>query len=97
VSAYAPANLAEQPITGEGHHGLSDLQVRVLDVARDLPSIPDNGRREAYITNRLGISATAFWQHVTCLLDSQAAEAAYPVLIHRLRRRVEQRNAARGH
>ncbi len=88
---------AEQPVTGLGHSGLSDLQVRCLQVARDLPSIPDNGRREAYITATLGMSATAYWQIVTRLLDSQAAEAAYPVLIHRLRRRVAQRNAQRGH
>ncbi len=87
----------EQPVTGLGHDGLSDLQVRVLDVARDLPSIPDNGRREAYITSRLGFSATTFWQHVNRLLVSEAAEREYPVLIHRLRRIVADRNARRGH
>jgi hypothetical protein len=87
----------EQPVTGRGHSGLSDLQVRVLDVARDLPAIPNNGRREAYIVTTLGMSATAYYQHLNRLLDSHAAEAAYPVLIHRLRRIVEQRNAARGH
>ncbi len=76
---------------------LSQQQRDVLDVARDLPSIPDNGRREQYIVNRLGFSATTFWQHVVRLLDSQAAEAEYPVLIHRLRRLVDERNAKRGH
>ena len=97
MTTYVPTNLAEQPIAGEGHSGLSDLQVRCLQVARDLPSIPDNGRREAYITTTLGLSATAYWQIIVRLLDSQAAEAAYPVLIHRLRRVVEARNAKRGH
>ncbi len=89
--------IAEQPVAGLGHDGLSDLQVRVLDVARDLPGIRDDGSRETYITARLGFSSTTFWQHVVRLLDSQAAEAAYPVLIHRLRRVVEARNTRRGH
>ena len=83
--------------TTEIRLSLSQQQRDVLDVARDLPGIRDDGSREQYIVNRLGMSATAYWQHVVRLLDSEAAEAAYPVLVHRLRRQVADRNARRGH
>ena len=88
----------------DAHHGheigspLSQLQRDVLDIARDLQTIPDGtGRREQYVTTRLGMSYTAYMTHLVRLLDSHAAEREYPVLIHRLRRIVADRNTKRGH
>ena len=77
---------------------LSDLQRQVLDIARDLATIPDvGGRHHQYIVTRLGMGTTAYYQHLNRLLDSQAALAEYPVLINRLRRIRDARNAQRGH
>lgn len=81
----------------EARRDLSAQQRAVLDVARDLPGIRDDGSRERYIAVTLGFSATTYWQHVVNLLSNPAAEAAYPVLIHRLRRQVAERNTRRGH
>lgn len=87
-----------EPSLTSRHPGLTNRDVQILDIARDLATIPDGtGRREQYIATTFGASSTAFYQHLNRLLDSQAALAAYPVLINRLRRIRDARNTQRGH
>ena len=76
--------------------GLAAELAQVPPDARDGPA-DGTGRREQYIVTRFGASSTAYYQHLNRLLDSHAALAAYPVLINRLRRIRDARNAQRGH
>lgn len=46
----------------------------------------DAAAKEAAIRARFGISPVRFYQRLAVLMDSQAALAAEPVIVHRLRR-----------
>lgn len=48
------------------------------------------GAKESAISAAFGVSATRYYQRLTALLDSRAAEEYAPVVVHRLR---EQRDA----
>lgn len=50
-----------------------------------------SGRKDAAIRQVLGLSPTRYYQLLNALLDSPAAIAAEPALVHRLRRLRERR------
>lgn len=76
-------------------HGvlLSDTDRAVLDLAAR--TYQQEGAREQAIHDQLGMTATRFWQSVNRLLDDPDAYRAQPVLIKRLRRVRDQRQADR--
>lgn len=67
---------------------------------RVLLTIAGSGLRvgwlEAEFMDRIGLTAIRAWQRINRLIDTQEAEAEFPVLVHRLRRLRDQRRAARA-
>lgn len=53
------------------------------------------GAKEQHVREQFGESLARYYQRLNALLDSAAAEAAYPALVRRLRRLREQRHDAR--
>lgn len=53
------------------------------------------GLKEQHIRESLGESPTRYYQRLNALLDTEAAEVAYPMLVRRLRRLRDQRREAR--
>jgi hypothetical protein len=54
------------------------------------------GAKEQAVRDRLGISVTAYYQALNALLDTEAALAADPLTVRRLRRVRESRVRARS-
>ncbi len=76
---------------------LNDLQLRVLEVAKQAELLPNDGRRQTFVVTQIGMGYTAYLQHLNALLDNQAAVAHAPGLVYRLRRIRDRRNTQRGH
>lgn len=75
-------SVAVLPDTSEA--ALSPRDRAILDFEQRVPS--HSGRKDAAIREMLGISPTRYYQLLNTLLDSPAALAAEPALVHRLRR-----------
>lgn len=73
---------------------LSDLEVRILDFERQWWRYA--GAKEAGIKEQFNISAREYYELLNNLIDREAALAASPLLIKRLRRLREARIAARS-
>lgn len=73
---------------------LSGLQRAMLELEGRLWLRP--GPKEAAIREQFGISPTRYYQTLHALIDTPAALAAAPQLVHRLRRLREQRRRARS-
>lgn len=54
------------------------------------------GSKESAIRDELGLTSTRYYQLLHELAQREEVEAAYPVLVHRLRRRMTVRRPARG-
>lgn len=82
-------------IPGEFTSGLSDLEQQVLEFERQWWKLPM--AKEHAIADTFSMTGPAYYQMLNALIDRQAALAADPLLVKRLRRmraqRREQRNA----
>lgn len=56
---------------------------------------PLSGPKEQAIRERIGLSATRFYQELNRLIDTEAALAAEPLLVKRLRRIRDRRQLSR--
>ena len=74
--------------------GLSDREKVILDIASQW--FRHAGAREQLIGDRLGISATRFYQELNALIDTERALAYAPVTVHRLLEDRDRRRAARS-
>jgi hypothetical protein len=73
---------------------LSDEELAMLRLAGEFfPGAP--GLKERHIRDRFGINPTRFYQRVNRLLGTEAALAAEPLIVGRLRRIRETRASAR--
>lgn len=72
---------------------LTDEELTILEIEKSWWAYA--GAKEQTIRERLGISATAFYQRVNAMLDDPRIEAAEPVLVHRLQRLRAQRQRTR--
>jgi hypothetical protein len=72
---------------------LSDDDRAILDFERR--PFKYAGRKEAAIRDRFGISAWGYYARLNRILDTEAALAADPLLVRRLRRLRASRQAAR--
>lgn len=82
---------------------LTVLQMEILEFERHdwpQPRYPGDrsrsGVKESAIFHRFAHSATRYYQLLNQILDTPAAEAYDPMLVRRLRRLREQRQALRG-
>lgn len=73
--------------------GLTDVDREILAIERKWWAFA--GAKEQAIRDRLDMSATQFYQRLNALLDMEAALAADPVLVNRLRRLRAQRQRSR--
>ena len=74
---------------------LTDQAKAILDLERD--SWVDGGSKQAAIRDRLGISATRYYQLLGGVIDEPAALHYDPLLVRRLRRtRLERRRGRIG-
>jgi hypothetical protein len=73
--------------------GLSSRDRAVLDFERSWWTEP--GSKQSGIRQRLGLSATRYYQLLGHLLDSPEAEAYDPLVVRRLRRVRDRRRRAR--
>lgn len=71
---------------------LTDQDREILDALAATPRL-DEVSSSATLHARFG-NLTLFWQHVNALLNTEAAEAHAPGLVHRLRRRRARRRVA---
>ena len=78
--------------------GLSDRDKAILRFEEE--RLNDIGSKHDAIRNTFGISHQRYYQLVNALIDTQAAEAYRPLVVHRLRRlraeRAETRKALAG-
>ena len=65
----------------------------VLDIASTHPH--NDHTLLAVVRERLAFSVTRYYQVLNALLDNPAAEAAYPLLVRRLRKQRERRRRTR--
>lgn len=72
---------------------LSELEQAILEFERQ--HFKYAGAKEAQIADVLELSPIRYYQILNRLLDSQAALAAYPQVIHRLRRMRQERLSQR--
>lgn len=63
---------------------LTDIEQQMLDLESQWWATP--GRKESAISDRLGMSATRYYQLLNRLLSTQAALAYDPVTVNRLQR-----------
>lgn len=77
---------------------LDDLARRTLDFEAQYvtTSRAINGAKEVRIRETFDESATRYYARLNALLANPDAEAAYPALVHRLKRMREARRAARS-
>ena len=76
-----------------GASGLSDLEIRVLDFERSWWRYA--GAKESAIKELFDLTPARYYQLLNDLIDKDAALAASPILVKRLRRLREARTAAR--
>ena len=76
-----------------GASGLNDLEVRILDFERSWWRYA--GAKESAIKELFDLSPARYYQLLNDLIDKDAALAASPILVKRLRRLREARTAAR--
>lgn len=76
---------------------LSELDTRILELESHPPR--SIGAKEEAIRARVGLSPIRYYQRLNQLIDVPAAQAAYPILVNRLRRvrdsRAQERAQAR--
>lgn len=76
---------------------LSELDTRILELESHPPR--SIGAKEEAIRVRVGLSPIRYYQRLNQLIDVPAAQAAYPILVNRLRRvrdsRAQERAQAR--
>lgn len=75
------------------HDGLTEIERATLQVEAQRWKYA--GAKEQHIRAVFGESPTRYYQRLNVLMDTVAAEAAYPSLVRRLRRLRDQRRAAR--
>ena len=75
--------------------GLSDLEIRVLDFERSWWRYA--GAKESAIKELFDLTPARYYQLLNDLIDKDAALAAAPILVKRLRRLREARTAARSY
>ena len=80
--------------SAEHHDGLSEVEEAMLEFAGRFYRQP--GRQADAIRDEFGVSVTRFWQLVNQLVDTQAALAHDPVLVHRLQQIRAQRDTGRA-
>jgi len=73
---------------------LGDRDRSMLDFERTTWRHP--GAKEQAIRDAFGVSAARYYQHLGTLIDTRAALAYDPLLVGRLRRRRDERLAARA-
>lgn len=73
---------------------LTDLETRILDFAEQHPRV-NVGAVRSLIIQEFGWKSASYVQRLNRLLDDPVAEAARPMLIHRLRRIRAEQIAAR--
>jgi hypothetical protein len=72
---------------------LTDREARILEFERDWWR--HGGAKEASIQTEFGLGVTEYYQVLNALLDNDAALARDPMLVKRLRRMRDSRQAAR--
>lgn len=99
------ADLATDPVTdtmtdpmavasgAAGAGVLTETERAILELEGQLFTY--SGTKENRIRELFGWSAVRYFQVLNALIDTEAAEAAYPVTVHRLRRLRESRARAR--
>ena len=80
--------------SSENRGGLSDVEKSMLTFAGRFYRQP--GHQADAIRDEFGMTVTRFWQRVNQLVDTQAALAHDPVLVHRLQRIRAQRDTGRA-
>lgn len=75
---------------------LTGQQAVILQVAKEVSHLPDDGTRERRASTLSGMGYVPYLQILNGLLDNPAALAAEPVLVNRLRRIREDAEARRG-
>lgn len=80
--------------SAEDRGGLSDVEKAMLTFAGRF--YRESGHAADAIRDEFGLTVTRFWQLTNALLDTQAALAHDPVLVHRLQRIRAQRDTGRA-
>lgn len=85
---------AQQAVTVAGSEGLSETEASILAFERQWWKYA--GAKETAIRDLFDMSATRYYQVLNHLLDSEAALAADPMLVKRLRRMRSSRQRERS-
>ena len=85
---------AHVPAAGEVHSSLSDTEREILAFERQWWKYA--GAKETAVRELFGMSATRYYQVLNSLINSEAALAADPMLVKRLRRLRDARQRERS-
>ncbi len=67
---------------------LSEQDLKILEIESRFWKL--RGSKEQYILDHLGLRSVEYYYRLSKLIETEAAEAHSPVLVHRLRRRRDQ-------